>query len=88
MFLPGELFGQISLMGYSPWGRKESDRTERLTFHFIVYCSLSVRVGDRKWSSGIPKSGYILNKANRRVLIEQVERDVRVCAVAQLWLTL
>ena len=21
-------------MGYSPWGRKESDRTERLNFHF------------------------------------------------------
>ena len=23
-----------SLVGYSPWGRKESDRTERLHFHF------------------------------------------------------
>ena len=26
--------GQRSLVGYSPWGRKESDTTERLHFHF------------------------------------------------------
>ena len=25
-----------SLVGYSPWGRKESDRTERLHFHLSV----------------------------------------------------
>ena len=29
--LPGESHGQRSLPGYSPWGRKESDMTERLT---------------------------------------------------------
>ena len=28
VFLPGEFHGQRSLAGYSPWGRKESDRTE------------------------------------------------------------
>ena len=26
--LAGEIHGQRSLAGYSPWGRKESDRTE------------------------------------------------------------
>ena len=26
--------GQRSLVGYSPWGRKDSDTTERLHFHF------------------------------------------------------
>ena len=31
VFLPGEFHGQRSLVGYSPWGRKESDTTERLT---------------------------------------------------------
>ena len=31
-FLPGESHGQRSLGGYSPWGRKESDTTERLHF--------------------------------------------------------
>ena len=29
VFLPGESHGQRSLVGYSPWGRKESDMTER-----------------------------------------------------------
>jgi len=28
VFLPGEIYGQRSLVGYSPWGRKESDMTE------------------------------------------------------------
>ena len=28
VFLPGECHGQRSLAGYSPWGGKESDRTE------------------------------------------------------------
>ena len=32
--LPGESHGWRSLVGYSPWGRKESDTTERLHFHF------------------------------------------------------
>ena len=31
VFLPGELHGQGSLTGYSPWGCKESDTTEQLT---------------------------------------------------------
>ena len=26
--------GQRSLVDYSPWGRKESEKTERLHFHF------------------------------------------------------
>ena len=33
IFLPGEFYGQRSLVGYSPWGHKESDTTEWLT-HF------------------------------------------------------
>ena len=28
VFLPGESHGQRSLVGYSPWGHKESDTTE------------------------------------------------------------
>ena len=31
VFLPGEFHGQRSLVGYSPWSRKEWDTTERLT---------------------------------------------------------
>ena len=31
VFLPGEVHGQRSLVGYSPWGGKELDMTEWLT---------------------------------------------------------
>ena len=31
VFLPGQFHGQRSLVGYSPWGSKESDMTEKLT---------------------------------------------------------
>ena len=35
VLLPGESHGQRS---YSPWGRRESDTTERLHFHFSLSC--------------------------------------------------
>ena len=38
VLLPGKSHGQRSLVGYSPWGRKESDTTERLHFHFSLSC--------------------------------------------------
>ena len=34
VLLPGESHGGRSLVGYSPWGHKDSDATERLHFHF------------------------------------------------------
>ena len=38
VFFPGKFHGQRSLVGYSPWGPKESDMTECLHFtHFILY---------------------------------------------------
>ena len=33
VFLPKESRGQRSLAGYSLWGHKESDKTERLNHH-------------------------------------------------------
>jgi len=33
VLLPGKSHGQRSLVGCSPWGREESDTTERLHFH-------------------------------------------------------
>ena len=38
VFLPGKSHGQRSLVGYSPWGRKELDTTEQLHFHFSLSC--------------------------------------------------
>ena len=37
VFLLGETHGQRSLAGHSPWGRKESDTTDRLT-HMLMSC--------------------------------------------------
>ena len=38
VLLPGKSHGQRSLVGCSPWGREESDTTERLDFHFSLSC--------------------------------------------------
>ena len=37
--LPGKSHGRRSLVGRSPWGREESDMTERLHFHFSLSCT-------------------------------------------------
>ena len=39
VFLPGKPHGWRSLVGCSPWGCRESDRTERLHFHFSLSCT-------------------------------------------------
>ena len=39
VLLPGKSQGRRSLVGCSPWGRKESDTTERLHFHFSLSCT-------------------------------------------------
>ena len=38
VLLPGKSHGRRSLVGCSPWGRYESDTTERLHFHFSLSC--------------------------------------------------
>ena len=38
VLLPGKPHGWRSLVGYSPWGRTESDTTERLYFQFSLSC--------------------------------------------------
>ena len=36
VFLLGKSHRLRRLVGYSPWGRKESDTTERLHFHYDI----------------------------------------------------
>ena len=38
VLLPGKSHGRRSLVGGSPWGRKELDTTEQLPFHFSLSC--------------------------------------------------
>ena len=40
--LSGEFYGEMSLMGYSPWGHKESDTTE----HTYISRFLNLRITD------------------------------------------
>ena len=42
--LPGKSHGWRSLIGYSPWGRKESDTTEWLHFHFHIYIYIYIYI--------------------------------------------
>ena len=39
VLLPGKSHGQRSLVGCSPWGCEESDKTEWLSFHFSLSCT-------------------------------------------------
>ena len=51
VFWPGEFHGQRSLVGYSPWGCKESDTTEWLslsTFFMIQLSHLYKTIGKTK----------------------------------------
>ena len=48
VFLPGEFQGQRSMVGYSPWGLKESNTTEQLSTRReygkrLVLCAESTR---------------------------------------------
>ena len=58
VFLPGKSHGQRSPVGYSLWGHKESDTTERLapSLHGRVDCT--VGTGQRKeWVGWAPRMG-------------------------------
>ena len=48
VLLPGKSHGQRSLVGYTPWGHKQSDTTEWLHFHFLSLC-IKVETEKLKW---------------------------------------
>ena len=56
VFLPGDSHGQRSLVGYSPWGHKESDKTEKLTLSLFRRWGLDSECGrghrTESWSIG------------------------------------
>jgi len=62
VFLPGKSHGLRSLVGYSPWDRKESDTTEWL--HYIIINRISIQQIHLLWyiyiKNGI-KSMYLSN---------------------------
>ena len=59
VFLPGQTHGQRSLVGYSPWGCKESDTTEQLRqtiIFFRFFITLAVLTSPGSCPSFIPQS--------------------------------
>ena len=49
VFLPGEFHGQRSLAGYSPYGPKELDTTERLTLSLSCPSTFSGLLFQKQW---------------------------------------
>ena len=72
VLLPGKPHGRRSLMGCSPWGREESDMTERLHFHFSLSC-----IGE---GSGDPLQYSCLENPRDRAACLAA-----LCGVAQSW---
>ena len=60
VFLPGKPHGRRSLVGYSPWGHKESDMTERLhSLHF--YLIKSYRGKMNSWHTSLHPAYLCVN---------------------------
>ena len=64
VFLPGKSHGSQSLLGYCPWGHKESDTTERLHFTSLHF-SISQNKLDLICHSKV-KAFSLANKEERR----------------------
>ena len=89
VFLPGESQGLGSLMDCSPWGCKESDTTERLHFHFSLWCIgegngsplqcsclENPRDGEAWWAAvyGVAQSRTRLKRLSSSSITKMVER--------------
>ena len=99
--LPGKSHGPRSLVGSSPWGRKESDTTERLHFHISLLCIRegngnplqcsclkNPKDGGACWAavSGVAQSQTLLKRLSSSNLFEE-QKKVKV-KVAQSCVTL
>ena len=75
VFLPGKSHGQRSLVGCSPWGHKESDRTERLHFHFSLSC-----IGEGNGNPLQSRIGLYSSTPNKDLIKEKLEfRVLQTC---------
>jgi len=47
VFFPGESHGQRRLVGYSPWGHKELDKTEHYYYYYYIkiYIRCFINIG-------------------------------------------
>ena len=73
VLLPGKSHGQRSVVGYSPWGHKESDTTEQLHYQplvnssqicwFCLSCTVEVKVENVKhcWGCNDLREGLLIS---------------------------
>ena len=73
VFFPGKSHAGRNLVGYSPWGRKESDTTERLHFHLDSWAILPLL---NNWDLFYIK---ILYKFSSNVRIKRIEIFASEC---------
>ena len=73
VFSPGEFHGQRSLTGYSSWGCKESDTTERLSLMLHVSYGLPMLVASLHQGTHVDRvpSGWTLLDKGKENLINQ-----------------
>ena len=71
VLLPGKSHGWRSLVGWSPWGHSELDRTERLHFHFSLSCiekEMATHSSILAWRiPGTGEPGGLLSMGSHRV---------------------
>ena len=74
VFLPGESHGQVSLAGYSSWGRKESDMTEVTYLHAHTHTHIWT---DGQMDGG-PSLGTLTCQALSRYWVYSREENVGI----------
>ena len=100
MLLPGKSHGWRSLEGCSPWGRQESDTTERLPFRFSLSCIgegngnplqcsclENPRDGGAWWASvyGVAQSRTRLKRLSSSSSTPRASLPVYLCRRHQVW---
>ena len=61
VFLPGESHGQRSLVGYSPWGRKELDMTGPLNRNFLIHSRVILLLKSKGKGTVKTEQTWVLN---------------------------
>jgi len=99
VLLPGKSHGRRSLVGYSPWGRKESDTTERLHFDFSLSCIgegngnplqcsclENPRDGRAWWAAiyGVAQSGTRLKRLSRSSIFDYIWISILSLCMCQI----
>ena len=88
VFLPGKFHRQRSLVGYSLWGHKQLDTTERLHFHFHFLSLLNVRVTRVQFLNNVCKTSLHTLRSvglNSEGLEHESSRQVDLCSQMLPW---